>query len=74
MPKVDSGIINLHFKQVDKRIAHRLDDFTAIVKASFAHRRKTLVNSVSSTIGIAKPEICRILGKWGLMKISGHRI
>ena len=53
-PKVDSAVIQL--KILEKPPVETKDEefFFKFVKACFAQRRKTLVNTVSSTLGIDK--------------------
>ena len=65
-PKVDSAVIRL-----TRRAAPpvELDDpaaFFRLVKAAFALRRKTAVNSVSATLGIPKPTVAEALECCGL--------
>lgn len=56
-PKVDSAVIKLN---VRKKPPVKVDDekkFFALVKAAFAQRRKTFVNTVSNTTEFSKEEI-----------------
>ncbi len=65
-PNVDSTVIRLDIR---KEPAVKVSDekkFFRIVKAAFAQRRKTLVNSVSSSLGIPKSQIISALTKAGL--------
>lgn len=65
-PNVDSTVIRLDIR---KEPAVKVSDekkFFRIVKAAFAQRRKTVVNSVSSSLGISKAEIISALENAGL--------
>ncbi len=65
-PNVDSTVIRLDIR---KEAAVTVSDerkFFRIVKAAFAQRRKTVVNSVSSSLGIPKSEIITALENAGL--------
>jgi 16S rRNA (adenine1518-N6/adenine1519-N6)-dimethyltransferase len=48
-PKVDSMVLELDFEQPHPRRAENEDHFRKIVKGAFAHRRKTLLNSLRGT-------------------------
>lgn len=65
-PNVDSTVIRLDIR---KEPAVKVSDekkFFRIVKAAFAQRRKTVVNSVSSSLGIPKAQIISALEQSGL--------
>ena len=65
-PKVDSAVIKLTIR---KEPAVNLPDekkFFALIKACFAQRRKTLVNTVSNTLGIPKEVLRSALAELGL--------
>ncbi len=65
-PNVDSTVIRLDIR---KEPAVKVSDekkFFRIVKAAFAQRRKTVVNSVSSSLGIPKAQIISALENTGL--------
>jgi len=65
-PNVDSTVIRLDIR---KEPAVKVSDekkFFRIVKAAFAQRRKTVVNSVSSSLGIPKAQIISALEGAGL--------
>lgn len=65
-PNVDSTVIRLDIR---KEPAVKVSDekkFFRIVKAAFAQRRKTVVNSVSSSLGIPKAQIISALEESGL--------
>lgn len=59
-PKVTSSIIRLTRKKSSDLAPERVEDFFDLAHGAFAHRRKTLVNSLSMFSGRAKPEV----GKW----------
>lgn len=65
-PKVDSAVIQL--KILEKPPVETKDEefFFKFVKACFAQRRKTLVNTVSSTLGIDKETLRGALADIGL--------
>ena len=65
-PKVDSAVINLEI--LNEPPVEVLDEkfFMSVVKSCFAQRRKTLLNSVSNTLGISKETIKAALLKLGL--------
>lgn len=66
-PNVDSAVIRLDLRR--ERHVDIPDEkfFFALVKASFAQRRKTAVNSVASGMGIEKADILAALGNAGLI-------
>lgn len=67
MPNVDSAIINLEFKEPDERLAGGLlEDFKSIVRAGFAQRRKTLVNSLFASSHHEKEVVTKILEENGI--------
>ncbi len=65
-PNVDSAVIRLdiperpRFEVADERL------FFRIVRASFAQRRKQLINPLSAELGITKDELAKILGECGI--------
>lgn len=65
-PKVDSAVIRLRIR--DNPPVNVSDEkfFFAFVKACFAQRRKTVVNTVSNTLGIKKEIIVNALEKYGI--------
>ncbi|MFP2911204.1 16S rRNA (adenine(1518)-N(6)/adenine(1519)-N(6))-dimethyltransferase RsmA [Pyxidicoccus sp. 3LFB2] len=56
-PKVDSAVLRLTRRKAPR--APIIDEarFTRVVKASFAHRRKTLLNSIKSDPTLGSPEV-----------------
>lgn len=64
-PNVDSTVIKL---DVRKEPAVKVDEkkFFRMVKAAFAQRRKTLVNSLSSGLSLSKDELYSVLDEAGI--------
>lgn len=65
-PKVDSEVIKIRLYEEAKYKVESEKDFFKIVRAAFAQRRKTLVNSLSSTLGVPKQKISIALYELGL--------
>ncbi len=65
-PNVDSAVIKLSLR--DKPAVELTDEkaFFRFIRACFAQRRKTLVNTVSSSMGISKDLLREALGAAGL--------
>ncbi len=66
-PNVDSAVIKLNILDKPKVEVKDEENFFKFVKACFAQRRKTLTNSVSSTLGIPKDNITKALEQCGLL-------
>ena len=65
-PKVDSCVIQLDLTQKgDYKVADE-ETFFKMIKSAFAQRRKTILNSVSSGMGIPKEKIALAIEKSGL--------
>ncbi len=65
-PNVDSAVIRLDIKQpstLSKEDERRL---FKIIRAGFSQRRKQLVNPLSASLGVSKPEIARALSEIGV--------
>ncbi len=60
-PKVDSAIIKLSVRKTPAVVVANEERFFSLVKACFAQRRKTLLNTVSSTLHIEKTELAACL-------------
>lgn len=74
-PKVDSAVIQLHIRDNPPVKVGKEEDFFRLVKACFAQRRKTLVNTVSGTAGIDKESIKKALAKLGLSEtVRGEKL
>lgn len=65
-PKVDSAVIKLKIREKPPVSVNSEEHFFRLVKACFAQRRKTLVNTVSNTTGTEKEEIKKALESLGL--------
>ena len=65
-PKVDSAVIRLSVRKEPKYKVDNEKKFFSLVKACFAQRRKTLLNTVSSTLKIEKAALCECLKELGL--------
>lgn len=67
MPKVSSAVISIDLNKRSEVVGDiDIDKFTKIVKSSFAQRRKTLINSLSSSGMYTKVNIEEALQKIGL--------
>lgn len=74
-PKVDSAVILLHIRNNPPVKVGSEEGFFRLVKACFAQRRKTLVNTVSSAAGIDKENIKKALTQLGLSEtVRGERL
>lgn len=60
-PKVDSAVIKLSVRKTPAVAVANEERFFSLVKACFAQRRKTLLNTVSSTLHIEKTELAACL-------------
>lgn len=69
-PNVDSAVIRLTLR--DKPAVDIRDEaaFFRFVKACFAQRRKTLVNTVSASLGVSKELLRAALGELGLSETA----
>ncbi|MBR7072276.1 MAG: 16S rRNA (adenine(1518)-N(6)/adenine(1519)-N(6))-dimethyltransferase RsmA [Eubacterium sp.] len=65
-PKVDSAVIKITPYTVPKYSVDDEKAFFALIKAAFAQRRKTVVNSVSATLGIPKEKVAEALASLSL--------
>ena len=74
-PKVDSAVIQLHIRENPPVKVLDEAKFFRLIRASFAQRRKTLVNTVSNTAGIDKESIKKVLAQLGLSEtVRGERL
>ncbi|MCH5197594.1 MAG: 16S rRNA (adenine(1518)-N(6)/adenine(1519)-N(6))-dimethyltransferase RsmA [Oscillospiraceae bacterium] len=64
-PKVNSSVIKLTFREKPPVEIESEEKFFRTVKAVFAHRRKTAVNSLSAETGISKEKITSALASLG---------
>lgn len=65
-PNVESAVISLNIRKEPPVTLHDEAKFFAFIKACFAQRRKTLVNTVSATMGIPKDKLREALDSAGL--------
>lgn len=65
-PKVDSAVIKIRLYETPKYRVPNEKKFFSLVKAAFAQRRKTLVNSIANSLGISKQQIILSLDKLNL--------
>jgi len=65
-PKVTSSVIRFHLRGTPPCQIDDEDWFFKVVRASFAQRRKTMVNGLSSGLGLSKEEITETLVSLGL--------
>ena len=74
-PKVDSAVIKLNIRNNPPVAVNDEAKFFRLVKASFAQRRKTLVNTLSNTLSIDKEDIKKALSTLGLSEtVRGERL
>lgn len=64
-PKVDSAVIRLTLRKTPAVTVRSEAFFFETVRACFAERRKTLLNSVSHTLGIDKPVVAAAIRQLG---------
>ena len=65
-PKVDSAVIKITVNSNQKYKVSDEKKFFSLIRAAFAQRRKTLVNSVSNSLNIPKNEIASSLSQLSL--------
>lgn len=65
-PKVDSQILIMHKRQQPLFNDVDTKQYFRIVKAGFAGRRKTLLNSLSAGLQLSKPEVGELLERVGI--------
>ncbi len=65
-PKVDSAVIKLTIREKPPVTLENEQLFFKFVKAAFAQRRKTFLNTVSNTIGISKDTLRKALQDLGI--------
>jgi len=63
-PKVDSAVVRLDLRQAPEVAGVAPEQFDAVVRAAFAYRRKTLLNSLTARFG--RDESARALGVAGI--------
>lgn len=67
-PKVDSAVINLMVRKTPPVHLENEKEFFSFIKACFAQRRKTLVNTVSNSTNYDKDTLRNALSKLGISK------
>lgn len=65
-PNVDSAVIKLNIRKNPPIIVNDEKRFFTLVKAAFAQRRKTFLNTVSNTLNIPKDKLRNILTELGI--------
>ena len=65
-PKVDSAVIRITLSNDNRYDIADKKEFFSLVKAAFSQRRKTLVNSVSSSLQIPKNQVADALDAIGI--------
>lgn len=74
-PNVDSAVIKLKTRENPPITVKDENKFFRLVKAAFAQRRKTLLNTVSNTLGIDKTVLRNALYKIGLCEtVRGEQL
>jgi len=74
-PNVDSAVIQLKIREKPPVYLKDEKFFFSLVKACFAQRRKTLLNTVSNTMGISKDKIRLALSNIGLEEtVRGEKL
>lgn len=74
-PKVNSAVIKLNIRNNPPIAVKDEAKFFRLVRASFAQRRKTLVNTLSNTLSIDKKGIKKALSALGLSEtVRGERL
>lgn len=69
-PNVDSAVIKLNIRKEPPVKVTDEKKFFSLVKACFAQRRKTLVNTVSNTLGVSKEVLRNALTQIGLKETA----
>lgn len=65
-PDVDSTVIRLDIHREPAVQVEKEENFFRVVKAAFSQRRKTLANTLSSGLGISKPQATELLDRAGV--------
>lgn len=74
-PNVDSAVIQLKIRKEPAVKVKDENKFRLLTKSCFAQRRKTLVNTVSNTMGISKETLRDALNKIGLSEtVRGEQL
>lgn len=65
-PKVDSSVIKLTIKREKEVRQEEKENYFEVVKAAFSQRRKTILNSLSSGLGLPKEEVKKAIEDSGI--------
>ena len=65
-PDVDSTVIRLDIRKQPPVQVQKEENFFRVVKAAFSQRRKTLANTLSSGLGVSKPQATDLLNRAGV--------
>lgn len=65
-PKVDSVVIRLKLRKEQPFVLENKKKFFSLVKCAFSQRRKTVLNSISNTMGVPKSRLSDIFQTLGL--------
>ncbi len=66
MPKVDSAVIRLNVYKEPLFEPENSKNFFKVVRAAFSQRRKTVLNSISSSLGLEKQTVNKLLSDSGV--------
>lgn len=69
-PKVDSSVIKIDVREHDFIDAKYKTEFFKVVKAAFLHRRKTILNSLSSGMNVNKCLVSNVLSNLGISELA----
>lgn len=69
-PNVDSAVIRLDIKEDKPFIGEAECELFAVVKAAFSQRRKTLCNTISSSLDLSKEQVARALKEVGIKETA----
>ncbi|MEA5010554.1 MAG: 16S rRNA (adenine(1518)-N(6)/adenine(1519)-N(6))-dimethyltransferase RsmA [Angelakisella sp.] len=69
-PDVDSTVIRLDINQVPPVEVSSEKRLFAVIKGAFAQRRKTVLNTLSSSLGISKEELKEVLERAGVKQTA----
>lgn len=74
-PKVDSAVLRMEVLDKPPVLVESETQFFKVVKSAFLHRRKTLLNCLSSGFGIEKPALSEMLKELGIEpSVRGERL
>lgn len=70
LPKIDSSVIKVDINHNNSNRIHNKSIFFKVIRAAFAQRRKTILNSLSSGLDLDKDLIFDILNELGISFLS----